>query len=90
MFKVLSSIDEKPEVIVVDPPRAGMTMDAVEKIVSYGVPQIVYISCNPKTLAVNLQQFMYNGYRVKYAKPFDNFPWTKHVESVVLLTKVQK
>lgn len=88
VFKVLSSIDEKPEVIVVDPPRAGMTMDAVEKIVSYGVPQIVYISCNPKTLAVNLQQFMYNGYRVKYAKPFDNFPWTKHVETICLLSKL--
>ena len=87
VFNVLSSIDEKPEVIVVDPPRVGMSMDAVEKIISYGVPQIVYISCNPKSLALNLQQFVYNGYVVKYAKPFDNFPWTKHVECVCLLTR---
>ena len=86
VFKVLQGLDEKPEVIVVDPPRVGMTMDAVEKIISYGVPQIVYISCNPKSLALNLQQFMYNGYEVKYAKPFDNFPWTKHVETIVLLS----
>lgn len=90
VFKVLSAIDEKPEVIVVDPPRMGMTMDAVEKIISYGVPQIVYISCNPKTLAVNLQQFMYNGYQVKYVKPFDNFPWTKHTECICLLERTGK
>lgn len=87
VFKVLQSTDEKPEVIVVDPPRAGMSMDAVEKVISYGVDQIVYISCNPKTLAVNLQQFVYNGYQVKYARPFDNFPWTKHIETVALLTR---
>ncbi|WP_338546370.1 23S rRNA (uracil(1939)-C(5))-methyltransferase RlmD [Emergencia sp. JLR.KK010] len=87
VFNVLSSIDEKPEVIVVDPPRVGMSMDAVEKIISYGVPQIVYISCNPKSLALNLQQFVYNGYVVKYAKPFDNFPWTKHTECIVMLER---
>ncbi|MCI9475612.1 MAG: 23S rRNA (uracil(1939)-C(5))-methyltransferase RlmD, partial [Emergencia sp.] len=86
VFEVLSQLSEKPEVIVVDPPRVGMSMDAVEKIISYGVQQIVYISCNPKSLALNLQQFIYNGYEVKYAKPFDNFPWTKHVETVVMLS----
>jgi len=90
VFKVLQSMDEKPEVIVVDPPRVGMSMDAVEKIISYGVEQIVYISCNPKTLAINLQQFSYHGYRVKYAKPFDNFPWTKHTECIALLERVKK
>lgn len=87
VFKVLQTVEEKPEVIVVDPPRAGMSLDAVEKIAGYGVPQIVYISCNPKTLAVNLQQFEYLGYRVEYAKAFDNFPWTKHTECVTLLQK---
>lgn len=87
VFKVLETVEEKPEVIVVDPPRMGMEMKAVDKIISYGVEQIVYISCNPKTLALNLQQFMYNGYEVKYAKPFDNFPWTKHTECICLLQK---
>ena len=62
-------------------------MDAVEKIAGYGVPQIVYISCNPKTLAINLQQFEYLGYRVEYAKAFDNFPWTKHTECICLLSR---
>lgn len=87
VFKVLQTVEEKPEVIVVDPPRVGMSLDAVEKIAGYGVPQIVYISCNPKTLAINLQQFEYLGYRVEYAKAFDNFPWTKHTECIVLLSR---
>ncbi len=87
VFKVLQSVQEKPEVIVVDPPRMGMTMDAVEKIASYGVEQIVYVSCNPKTLAMNLLQFQYLGYDVKYVKAFDNFPLTKHTECICLLQK---
>ena len=86
-FKVLESLDETPEVIVVDPPRVGMTTDAMDKIISYGVDQIVYISCNPKTLAENLYYLQYYGYQVKTIKPFDNFAMTKHVECVVLMSK---
>ena len=89
VFEVLGSLDEKPDVIVVDPPRVGMSTKAVDKIIGYGVSQIVYISCNPKTLAINLEQFQFYGYEVKYAKAFDNFPWTKHTECVCLLSKVR-
>ena len=78
----------KPDVIVVDPPRVGMSTDAVNKIASYGVKQIVYISCNPKTLVKNLVQFENLGYEVKYVKPYDNFPFTKHVEVITLLSKL--
>ena len=78
----------KPDVIVVGPPRVGMSTDAVNKIASYGVKQIVYISCNPKTLVKNLVQFENLGYEVKYVKPYDNFPFTKHVETVALLSKL--
>ena len=87
VFKVLQTVTEKPEVIVVDPPRVGMSMDAVEKIAGYGVDQIVYISCNPKTLAMNLLQFKYLNYDIKYVKAFDNFPFTKHTECICLLQK---
>ena len=87
VFEVLKDVETKPEVIVVDPPRMGMSLKAVDKIVSYGVKQIVYISCNPKTLAINLEQFQYAGYKVKYLKPFDNFPMTKHTECICLLEK---
>lgn len=88
VFEVLESITEKPDVIVVDPPRVGMSPDVVEKLCSYGVEQIVYISCNPKTLTKNLYHFQLLGYEVKYLKPFDNFPMTKHTEVVALLSKI--
>jgi len=87
VFKVLQTVTEKPEVIVVDPPRVGISMDAVEKIAGYGVDQIVYVSCNPKSLAVNLLQFKYLGYDIKYVKAFDNFPLTRHTECICLLQK---
>ena len=80
---------EQPDVIIVDPPRVGMTPDAVRKIASYSVPQIVYISCNPKSLVKNLSQFADYGYKAEYVKPFDNFPMTKHVETVVLMSRVK-
>ena len=90
VFRVLEEREEKPDVIVVDPPRVGMSREAVEKIAGYGVDQIVYISCNPKTLVQNLAQYQELGYTVSYVKPFDNFPMTRHVETVVLMSKVKK
>ena len=86
VFDVLSTIDDKPDVIVVDPPRAGIQQKALDKILGYGVEQILYISCNPKTLMDNLRYMEYCGYRCDYLKPFDNFPFTKHTETVVLLS----
>ena len=90
VFEVLQELPDKPEVSVVDPPRAGISVDALDKIISYGVNQIVYISCNPKSLAQNLYQLQLSGYKVESVKPFDNFPWTKHVETVVLLSQRAK
>ena len=87
VFEVLKEVEEKPDVIVVDPPRMGMTPKAVDKIASYDVDQILYISCNPKTLAPNLKQLEFFGYRVEYLKAYDNFPGTKHTECVALLCK---
>lgn len=87
VFEVLKTVEEKPDVIVVDPPRAGIQPKALDKIISYGVKEIVYISCNPKTLVNNLYYLEYNGYKVKYLKPFDNFPFTKHCECIALVSK---
>ena len=89
VFEVLKTVDEKPDIIVVDPPRVGMSPDALDKIIGYGVPQIVYVSCNPRSLADNLYYLQHYGYRVDSVKPFDNFPGTKHTEAVALLTKVR-
>ena len=90
VFEVLDSLPDKPEVIVVDPPRVGISSNALEKIIGYGVKQIVYISCNPKSLADNLYYMQYYGYEIKSVKPFDNFPGTKHTECVAVLGKMKK
>lgn len=87
VYKVLNYYEEKPDLIVVDPPRMGMSEKAVDKIISYGIDEILYISCNPKTLAINLRQFEYAGYKPVYGKLYDNFPLTKAVEGIVLLKK---
>ena len=92
VFEVLDSLpeNEKPDVIVVDPPRVGISANALDKIIGYGVDQIVYISSNPKSLAENLYYMQYYGYEVRLVKPFDNFPGTKHTEAVALLSRKDK
>ena len=87
VFEVLETLEEKPDVIVVDPPRVGISPKALDKIISYGVEQIVYISCNPKSLAENLYYLQYYGYEVDVVKAFDNFAGTRHVETVVLIQR---
>ena len=82
----LDEIPEKPDVIVVDPPRAGIHDKAVAMLCRYGIDEIVYVSCNPKTLCINLDSFRANGYEIKSIKAYDNFPMTKHVECVCLLS----
>lgn len=86
----LSSIEEKPDVIVVDPPRSGIMPKALSQILAYNVPQILYISCNPKTMAENLRAAVLCGYKPVRIKAYDNFPFTRHCESVTLLEKMQK
>lgn len=85
VFKVLDDLDHKPEVIVVDPPRAGIQEKALLKILGYGVDQITYVSCNPKSLGENLVIARKNGYTLEKACCVDMFPHTPHVETVVAL-----
>jgi len=74
----------KPDVIITDPPRAGMHKDVVENIVSSGAKIVVYVSCNPATQARDLE-ILDESYVVTEIQPLDMFPQTSHVESVVLL-----
>lgn len=87
VFDVLGKIDIKPDVIVMDPPRMGVTEKALDRIIDYGVDEMVYISCNPKTLVKNLIQLQNRGYQVTYFRAYDNFPFTKHIEAVVHLKR---
>lgn len=85
VLKVIDEIEDKPDYIVLDPPRDGIHPKALEKIIRYGVPQMVYISCKPTSLARDLEVLQARGYQVKKVCCVDMFPATVHVESVVLM-----
>lgn len=88
VLKVLDEIEEKPDYIILDPPRDGIHPKAIGKIIEYGVENMVYISCKPTSLARDLQIFMDRGYRVEKICCVDMFPNTYHVETVCLLSKL--
>ena len=85
----LSERGLKPTVVVVDPPRKGMREDAIEAVVSMEPERIVYVSCEPATLARDILRFTELGYTLRNAAAFDLFPRTKHVETVVLMSRVK-
>ena len=87
VLKVLDEIEEKPDYIILDPPRDGIHPKAIEKIIAYGVDNMVYISCKPSSLARDLEIFTARGYEVKKVCCVDMFPNTYHVETVVLLSQ---
>ncbi|MBP2097488.1 23S rRNA (uracil(1939)-C(5))-methyltransferase RlmD [Enterococcus rivorum] len=76
-----------PDVVIVDPPRKGLEVSLVETLIETKPQRIVYVSCNPATLARDLELLAEGGYEVKEVQPIDNFPQTTHIESVALLIK---
>lgn len=78
----------RPDVLVVDPPRAGLSAKVVRRIAEAGAKRIVYVSCNPTTFAPNAAAFAELGYELKRVRPVDLFPQTPHVESVAVLDRV--
>ena len=87
VLKVLDDITDKPDIIVIDPPRDGVHPKALEKIINYGVENIIYISCKPTSLARDIKVFREMGYEVVKGCCVDMFPNTVHVETVCLLSK---
>ena len=86
VLKVIDTIDEKPDFIILDPPRDGIHPKALDKIIRYGVEHVLYISCKPTSLVRDLEVFLERGYEVKKAVAVDQFPWTANVETVCLLS----
>lgn len=78
----------KPDVAVIDPPRAGLSAKVVRRVLEAGAKRIVYVSCNPTTLAPNLKQMVESGYALRRVRPVDMFPHTPHIECVALLDLV--
>jgi 23S rRNA (uracil1939-C5)-methyltransferase len=87
VFEKLTEITEKPDVIVVDPPRSGMGEKTTKAVAAYDIPQIVYVSCNPATLLDDLLVFARSGYFAESLNIVDMFPWTGGVECVTRIVK---
>lgn len=87
VLKVIDDIEEKPDLLMLDPPRDGINPKALPKLAAYGVPRIVYISCKASSLARDIVLFKENGYKLVKAVAVDMFPGTANIESVALLVK---
>ena len=77
----------RPDVIVVDPPRAGLSKKVIHRIIDAGPRRIVYVSCNPTTLAPNAAELVQAGWVLRKVRPVDMFPQTHHIECVALLER---
>ena len=86
-MKQLAAQKESIDVVLMDPPRAGSDKNFLDAVITLKPKKVVYISCNPETLARDLEYLTKNGYKAKEAWPYDMFPFTGHVETCVLLTK---
>lgn len=89
VLKVVDELQDKPDLIVLDPPRDGIHPKALQKIIDFGVERIVYISCKPTSLVRDLEMLQGRGYQVEKAVGVDMFPGTGHVETVALLSKLK-
>ncbi len=83
----MAELKMKADVVVTDPPRAGCSMEFLKSVLRLSPEKVVYISCNPKTLARDLRTLINGGYKVKKIQPVDMFPFTEHIECVCLLSK---
>lgn len=88
VLKVVDSLTDKPDLIILDPPRDGIHPKALEKIIDFGVDKIVYISCKPTSLQRDLAVLLARGYRLEKVCAVDMFPQTVHVECVVLMSRL--
>ncbi len=86
VLKVIDEIDEKPDYIILDPPRDGIHPKALQKIIDFQVDRLVYISCKPTSLARDLEVLIDGGYRIERVVAVDQFPGTVHVETIVRLS----
>lgn len=85
---VSGDILQNAEVIIVDPPRKGLSDKLIHKILKSAAPRIIYLSCNPATLARDIKRIIDGGYLLKSVQPFDFFPQTTHIESLAVLDKI--
>ncbi len=88
VLEAVDTLDIKPDLIVLDPPRDGIHPKAIEKILDFDPKTFLYVSCNPVTLARDIHVFLDRGYKIERATIMDQFPRTPHVETVCLISRV--
>lgn len=88
--QTIKQVKDKPDIIILDPPRSGVSPKALEYVIRFNAKEIVYVSCNPKTLVNDLKGLTEVGYRIEKTRVKDMFPNTPHVECVVLMSRVEK
>lgn len=76
----------RPDVVLIDPPRAGLEPKAIQHILALKAPKLIYISCNPATQAANMESLLKEGYQLQAIQPVDQFPQTLHIENIAILT----
>ncbi len=86
-MEAMAAEKEQADVVFMDPPRAGSDRRFLDSLLKLAPSRVVYISCNPETQARDLAYLIQKGYRVRSIQPVDMFPWTEHVETVVLLSR---
>jgi len=86
VLKVIDDIEDKPDFLILDPPRDGIHPKALPKLIGYGVDRILYVSCKPTSLARDLESFIYAGYEAVRIACVDMFPFTNGIETVCLLS----
>lgn len=86
--KVIKEVKDKPDSIILDPPRAGVHPTALDYVIKFDAKHIVYVSCNPKSLVVDLREMINRGYKVQKVILMDMFPHTPHIETIVDIVKV--
>jgi 23S rRNA (uracil1939-C5)-methyltransferase len=85
--EILPQLNVHPDIILVDPPRAGILPKALDRIINMKPKTLAYVSCDPATLARDIKRFMRSGFELISVQPFDMFPQTAHIESVVVMQR---
>ncbi len=85
--ETIKKVKVKPDIIILDPPRSGVSPKALDYVIKFNAKEIIYVSCNPKTMVDNLETLLAAGYKVEKSKVKDMFPNTPHAETVVRLIK---